>query len=272
MKLLNSDIGAFKFKDIKEKVEKIDVNASYKTKELDDVINVLLNDTRKNVNALGNKLLKEKNKIIDEIKRVRGMYDFDKSFGEFSIIAGVDEVGRGPLAGPIVSCAVILDLNVLDEELILWINDSKKLSENKRDELAEIIKEKSVAYHIAMCDSEEIDRKGIGVCNNAVFLDAVNSLKVKPELVLSDGYTIKGIDIPNKSVIKGDTKSATIAAASIIAKVYRDKLMKEYADKYPYYAFEENVGYGTTKHIEGIKEYGPCKIHRISFLKNILDD
>ena len=200
------------------------------------------------------------------------MYDFDKSFGDFNIIAGVDEVGRGPLAGPIVSCAVVLDLNVLDEQLLLWINDSKKLNEKKREELAEIIKEKALAYHIASCDSEEIDKIGIGVCNNAVFLEATNSLQIKPDLVLSDGYTIKGIDIPNKSVIKGDTKSANIAAASIVAKVYRDKLMKEYAVKYPYYAFEENVGYGTSKHIDGIKEYGPCKIHRMSFLKNILED
>lgn len=272
MKLLNSDIGEFKFKDIKEEVSNIDVNSSYKNPEFDSLVNVLLNDSRKNVNALGNKLFKEKNKILDEIKRVRTMYDFDKSFGDFNIVAGVDEVGRGPLAGPIVSCAVVLDLNVLDDELLLWINDSKKLSEKKREELAEIIKEKALSYHIASCDSEEIDRRGIGVCNNAVFLDATNSLSVKPDLVLSDGYTIKGIDIPNKSVIKGDTKSANIAAASIVAKVYRDKLMKEYAIKYPYYAFEENVGYGTSKHIEGIKQYGPSKIHRMSFLKNILDD
>lgn len=272
MKLLNSDIGEFKFKDIKEEVSNIDVNSLYKNPEFDSLVNVLLNDSRKNVNALGNKLFKEKNKIIDEIKRVRAMYDFDKSFGDFNIVAGVDEVGRGPLAGPIVSCAVVLDLNVLDDELLLWINDSKKLSEKKREELAEIIKEKALSYHIASCDSEEIDRRGIGVCNNAVFLDATNSLSVKPDLVLSDGYTIKGIDIPNKSVIKGDTKSANIAAASIVAKVYRDKLMKEYAIKYPYYAFEENVGYGTSKHIEGIKQYGPSKIHRMSFLKNILDD
>ena len=272
MKLLNSDIGEFKFKDIKEEVSNIDVNSLYKNPEFDSLVNVLLNDSRKNVNALGNKLFKEKNKIIDEIKRVRAMYDFDKSFGDFNIVAGVDEVGRGPLAGPIVSCAVVLDLNVLEDELLLWINDSKKLSEKKREELAEIIKEKALSYHIASCDSEEIDRRGIGVCNNAVFLDATNSLSVKPDLVLSDGYTIKGIDIPNKSVIKGDTKSANIAAASIVAKVYRDKLMKEYAIKYPYYAFEENVGYGTSKHIEGIKQYGPSKIHRMSFLKNILDD
>ena len=116
MKLLNSDIVALKFKDIKEEVANIDVSSSYKTAEFDSIVDLLLKDSRKNVNALGNKLLKEKNKILDEIKRVRAMYDFDKSFGDFNIIAGVDEVGRGPLAGPIVSCAVVLDLNVLDEQ------------------------------------------------------------------------------------------------------------------------------------------------------------
>lgn len=271
MDILTTDIDKLSFKFVKEKVEEIDVSKLLRSEELTKIINILKGDKRKNINSLGDKLKREKEKIENEINRVKAMYNFDKSFGGFNIIAGVDEVGRGPLAGPIVSCAVILDLDVLDEELLLWINDSKKLSEKKRVELAEIIKEKAVAYNIAMCDSEEIDRRGIGVCNNAVFLEAVNSLKVKPELVLSDGYTIKGIDIPNKSVIKGDTKSATIAAASIVAKVYRDKLMKEYAEKYPYYAFEENVGYGTSKHIEGIKEYGPCKIHRMSFLKNILE-
>lgn len=272
MKLLNSDIVNLTFKEIKEEVAAIDINIDYKSKELEVIIKVLSNDTRKNVSSLGNKLLKEKNRILDEISRVKSMYNFDKSFGNYNIIAGVDEVGRGPLAGPIVSCAVILDLNAEDDELLLWINDSKKLSEKKREELAEIIKEKALAYYIAECDSKEIDRRGIGVCNNDVFLKAANSLEVKPDLILSDGYTIKGIEISNKSVIKGDTKSASIAAASIVAKVYRDKLMKEYADKYPYYGFEENVGYGTSKHIDGIKEYGPCKIHRMSFLKNILED
>ena len=116
----------------------------------------------------------------------------------------------------------------------------------------------------------EIDDKGIGVCNNEIFLEACNSLKIKPELVLSDGYAVKGLEIDNKAVIKGDTKSASIAAASIVAKVYRDNLMKEYAEKYPYYGFDGNVGYGSSKHIEAIKEHGPCEIHRRSFLNNIL--
>ena len=209
-------------------------------------------------------------KLEKELLRLEEMKAYEKENARYELICGIDEAGRGPLAGPIVSCAVVLDLNVLDDELILWINDSKKINEKKREELAEIIKEKAVAYYIASRDSKEIDTRGIGVCNNEVFLEACNSLKVKPDLVLSDGYTVKGIQIPNKAVIKGDTKSACIAAASIVAKVYRDSLMKEYSKKYPHYAFEENAGYGTSKHIAGLKEYGPTEIHRMSFLNNIL--
>ena len=174
------------------------------------------------------------------------------------------------MAGPIVACSVILDLNVIDDELILGLNDSKKLSEKRREEIAEIIKEKALDYHIASCDNVEIDNKGIAYCNNKVFLDSCNALKIVPDLVLSDGYLIKNIEFENKYVIKGDTKSASIAAASILAKVYRDKLMKDYAKKYPYYGFEENAGYGTVKHVQGLKEYGECDIHRKSFLTKIL--
>lgn len=198
------------------------------------------------------------------------MYEFDKAFGNYKYVAGVDEVGRGPLAGPIVACSVILDLNVLDEDLILYLNDSKKVKESKREELSEIIKEKAVSYSIAVSSNEEIDEKGIAFSNNKVFLDSCNSLTVKPDLVLSDGYLVKNIQIENKSVIKGDTKSASIAAASIVAKVYRDNLMKKYAEKYPYYDFEKNVGYGTPNHIEALKAYGKCEIHRNSFLTKLL--
>ncbi|MDO5518364.1 MAG: ribonuclease HII, partial [Clostridium sp.] len=164
----------------------------------------------------------------------------------------------------------MLDLDVCDDELILYLNDSKKVKEAKREELAEIIKEKALCYHIAVSSNEEIDEKGIGFSNNKVFLDSCNSLEIKPDLVLSDGYLVKNIQLENKSVIKGDTKSACIAAASIVAKVYRDNIMHEYAKKYPHYDFEHNVGYGTSKHIEGLKKYGKCEIHRESFLSNLL--
>ena len=268
--MTNLDFSNLKFNAIKEIISNINIEKDYNSALVEEYINLLTSDSRKNVIKLGESLKKNKEKILGEVCRVKAMYDFDKSFGEYKYIAGVDEVGRGPLAGPIVSCAVILDLNVLDEDLILWLNDSKKISEKKREELAKIIKEKAIAYHIAEASSEEIDSKGIAFCNNNVFLEACYSLKVKPDLVLSDGYLVKNITIENKSVIKGDAKSATIAAASIIAKVYRDNLMKEYSKKYPDYFFDENAGYGTVKHVEALKSVGPCEIHRKSFLTKIL--
>ncbi|MGL5379819.1 ribonuclease HII [Clostridium sp.] len=270
MSILDIDLKTLSYKDIKEKVDKIIVKDYFKSNELPQVIEKLNSDSRKNVSSLGSKLFKEKEKLEKEILRVRAMYTFDESFGDYKYVAGVDEVGRGPLAGPIVACAVILDRDVLDDDLILGLNDSKKISEKKREELAEIIKRKAIAYHIAECSSEEIDSKGIAFCNNEIFIKSCTSLGITPDLILSDGYLVKNIRIENKSVIKGDTKSAAIAAASIVAKVYRDKLMKEYAKKYPDYAFEENAGYGTNKHIEGLKTVGPCDIHRLSFLRNIL--
>lgn len=270
MKIISEDIKTLSFAQIKEEISKISIIDEYKNEKSDSIIEWLENDKRKNVLALASRLKKELAAYLKELERVRSMYNFDKSFGDYKHVAGVDEVGRGPLAGPIVACSVMLDLDVLDDELILYLNDSKKLKESKREELAEIIKEKALCYHIAECSNYEIDEIGIGVANNKVFLESCNSLEIKPDLVLSDGYLVKGIEIENKSVIKGDTKSACIAAASIVAKVYRDNLMKEYAKEYSHYDFENNAGYGTAKHMNGIKEYGKCKIHRNSFLKNLL--
>lgn len=264
------NLSSLNYKEVKGIVDKINVEEDYNKEGFNDLILQLKEDKRKNVASLGEKLAKNKTKIEKEVVRVRAMYEFDKSFGDYKYVAGVDEVGRGPLAGPIVACAVILDEADLDENLILWINDSKKLSEKKREELAEIIKEKALAYHIAECTNEEIDELGIAYANNKVFLDSCNNLEIKPDLVLSDGYLVKNIEIVNKSVIKGDTKSAAIAAASIVAKTYRDNLMKEYAKEYPHYGFENNAGYGTIKHIDGLKEHGSSKIHRQSFLTKIL--
>lgn len=268
--MINKDIKSLSFAEIKEEINKISIIDLYKSGDSIKVLDWFKDDRRKNVLALKNKLQKELDLYLNEVKRVREMYDFDKSFGDYKYIAGVDEVGRGPLAGPIVACAVILDLNVLDEELILYLNDSKKVKEEKRIELSEIIKEKALSYKIAVSSNEEIDSRGIAFSNNKVFLESCNSLDLKPDLVLSDGYLVKNIQIENKSVIKGDTKSACIAAASIVAKVYRDNLMKEYSKKYPNYDFENNVGYGTSKHIEGLKKYGKCEIHRNSFLTKLL--
>ncbi|MEG1286573.1 MAG: ribonuclease HII [Clostridium sp.] len=270
MEILDVDIKELSFKVIKEEVDKIDIKASLYNEDLTKVMNMLLDDKRKTVQSLGNKIQKDKDKIKAEINRVKAMYDFDKSFGSYEYIAGVDEVGRGPLAGPIVACAVILNLDSLEEDLILEINDSKKLSAKKREELADIIKKKAVNYYISASSNTEIDEKGIAYSNNKIFLEACTKLELTPDLVLSDGYLVKNLNLPNKAVIKGDAKSASIAAASIVAKVYRDKIMKEYSKVYPHYAFEENSGYGTSKHIAGLKEVGPCEIHRLSFLRNIL--
>ncbi|MGL4731625.1 MAG: ribonuclease HII [Clostridium sp.] len=235
------------------------------------LIKLLQNDGRKTVYRLSERLKKRIESYDKEVIRVKNMYEFDKKFGAYEYIAGVDEVGRGPLAGPIVSAAVILDLNYKDnKDLILYINDSKKISNKLREELSEEIKKRAIAYKIIEIDNTEIDIKGIGWCNHEVFRRACHGLSKKPDLVLSDGYLIKDFDMKNESVIKGDTKSASIACASILAKVYRDKLMEEYGEKYTQYKFEKNVGYGTEEHVLAIKEFGATDIHRKSFLKNIL--
>lgn len=270
MRIINESIEFLSFAKIKDEVNKISIIDCYKNGDLSKIIKWLEKDKRKNVLSIKNKIEKELDLYLNEVKRVRTMYEFDKSFGNYTYVAGVDEVGRGPLAGPIVACSVVLNLDASDNDLILYINDSKKVKESKREELSEIIKEKALSYCIAVSSNEEIDEKGIAFANNKVFLESCNSLSIKPELVLSDGYLVKNIEIDNKSVIKGDTKSACIAAASIVAKVYRDKLMKEYAQEYPYYDFENNVGYGTSKHIEALKNYGKCSIHRNSFLTKLL--
>lgn len=246
---------------------------SYSVKDHEElylkVAQTLSEDKRKNVNSMGKSLQKQVESYKSEVLRVESLYNFDKNYG-YKLVAGVDEVGRGPLAGPIVSAAVILDLNTVD--FILHINDSKKLTPSLREELSQIIKEKALAYSIAVLDNEEIDKRGIGFCNNEVFKLAIDRLKVKPELVLSDGYAIKGFALKNEFVIKGDTKSASIACASILAKVYRDNMMKEYSNAYSEYGFEHNVGYGSKDHVDAIKKYGITKIHRKSFLTKILSN
>lgn len=252
---------------IKNKIAEDSIDNNY----LDSVINWMNEDNRKNVKSIALSISKTLEKRNAEIARVKGMYNFDKHYGNYTFIAGVDEVGRGPLAGPIVSASVILDLNTAqNKDIILGIKDSKKLSPKVREELSEIIKEKCISYSISELDNNSIDERGISWCNNEVFRIAVSKLTSRPDLVISDGYPIRNFDLRNEAVIKGDAKSASIACASIIAKVYRDKLMVNYSRKYPYYGFENNMGYGTEEHILGLRKYGPCKIHRMCFLNNIL--
>jgi len=232
------------------------------------IYQILSEDHRKNVRALGETVKKHVEHHKSEYIRVKKLYDFDKSYG-YDIVAGVDEVGRGPLAGPIVAAAVILDNN--SKDLILRINDSKKLTKEVREELSDIIKNEAVSYSIALKTNKEIDKEGIGWSNNEVLKRAVEGLNVKPDLVLSDGYAVKNLNIRNEFIIKGDSKSVSIASASIIAKVYRDNIMEEYSEKYTQYHFDKNVGYGTKEHIDAIINHGSCSIHRESFLKNIIN-
>ncbi len=181
-------------------------------------------------------------------------------------IAGVDEVGRGPLAGPVVCAAVIMPLN--DEDIIVGVDDSKKLSAKKREQLAEEIKRKAIAYTMVEVCEKEIDKINILEATKLGMKRALETLAVTPDRVLTDGNMTLNITLPQRSVIHGDALSYSIGAASIIAKVYRDKLMDEYAKEYPQYAFESNKGYGTAAHIQAIKEYGLCPIHRRTFTKN----
>ena len=183
----------------------------------------------------------------------------------YEYIAGVDEVGRGPLAGPVVCAAGIMPLD--DKDLIEGVDDSKKLSAKKREILAEKIKEKAICYCIFEGSDKRIDEINILEATKEGMKNALLGLKIAPQLVLTDGNMTLDIPFLQKSIVKGDALSYSIGAASIVAKVYRDALMDEYAKRYPDYAFEKNKGYGTAEHIKGIKEHGLCPIHRRTFTK-----
>ena len=198
-------------------------------------------------------------------------YSYEKAAvtSGFKLICGVDEAGRGPLAGPVCAAAVILP----EDLKIPGLNDSKKLSEKKREQLYDIITEKAIAYCVAFGTLEEIEEKNILQATFLAMNRAIEGLETKADFALIDGNKIPdGIKIPAAAIIKGDAKSMSIAAASILAKVSRDRLLMEYDKKYPEYQFAKHKGYGTKLHTDLIKEYGPCEIHRLSFLKNILGE
>ena len=196
-------------------------------------------------------------------------YEFEKAAvnSGFSCICGVDEAGRGPLAGPVCAAAGILP----EDAVIEGLDDSKKLTEKKREKLYDIIKETAVAYSVAYGTLEEIENVNILEATYLAMNRAIEGLSVKPDFALIDGNRVpRGIKIPCETIVKGDSKSMSVAAASVLAKVTRDHLMLEYDKKYPEYNFKKHKGYGTKEHTELIKQYGPCEIHRLSFLKNIL--
>ena len=211
---------------------------------------------------------KARQKLEAERERLKLMRIYEEKYADYELICGVDEVGRGPLAGPVFTAAVILPKDCE----ILYLNDSKKLSEKKREELFLEISEKALAIGIGSCTPEEIDTLNIKQATRKAMLQAVQNLELQPGLVLVDAETITGLDIRQVPIIKGDAKSVSIAAASIVAKVTRDHLMMEYDKLYPQYGFASNKGYGSAAHMQALKEYGPCPIHRRSFIKNIVSE
>lgn len=188
-------------------------------------------------------------------------YERELVSGGARYICGVDEVGRGPLAGPVVCAAVIMPL----DDVIDGVDDSKKLTAKKREKLSLLIRQKAIALSICRIEPDIIDKINILQATRLCMKNAIESLEVQPDFVLTDGNMTLDIDIPQKSVVGGDAKSYVIGSASIVAKVYRDSLMKEYALTYPQYGFDTNMGYGSKAHIEAIKQYGICPIHRLTF-------
>lgn len=205
-------------------------------------------------------------KLEKERARLFAMREYERAHGELAAVCGIDEAGRGPLAGPVAAAAVILPR----ECEILYLNDSKRLSPARRALLFDEIREKAVAFEIGMVSPERIDEVNILQANYEAMRKAIEGLSVRPELLLNDAVTIPGVDIPQLPIIKGDAKSVSIAAASILAKVARDRMMEEYALLYPDYGFEKHKGYGTAQHIAALRKYGPCPIHRRSFISHFV--
>lgn len=197
------------------------------------------------------------------------LFEYDSAVRtEYPVICGVDEAGRGPLAGDVYAAAVVLD----DETLIDYLNDSKKISESRREKLYDEIIDRAKAYCIATATVEEIDRLNILEATMLAMKRAVEGLGIKPDMAMVDGNRLPELDCPAQCVIKGDATSASIAAASVLAKVSRDRYMRDIAEKYPQYGFEQHKGYGTAMHCEMLRKYGPSEVHRRTFLKKILGE
>ena len=190
-------------------------------------------------------------------------YEHEAFAAGYETVCGVDEAGRGPLAGPVCAAAVILPPDVQIDGL----NDSKKLTDKKRRELYEVITQCAAAYGVALVDEKTIDEINILQATFRAMAEAIGALAVRPQLALIDGNRAGQFGVPTQTIVKGDSLSASIAAASILAKVTRDRLMEQYAETYPQYGFEIHKGYGTKRHYEALREYGPCPIHRMTFLK-----
>ena len=205
-------------------------------------------------------------KLEKELLRIESLMVFEHEYEGYGLIAGIDEVGRGPLAGPVMAGAVILP----KDHPILYLNDSKKLTEKKREELYEVIMKEAVAVGIGMASEQRIDEINILNATYEAMREAIGKLAPQPNILLNDAVKIPGVSIRQVPIIKGDAKSASIAAASIVAKVTRDRLMAEYEKIYPGYGFASNKGYGAQAHIDALKKMGPTPIHRRSFIGNFV--
>ncbi|WP_075679327.1 ribonuclease HII [Roseburia sp. 831b] len=223
-------------------------------------------DERAGVVKIVEQARKRYEKLQQEIARIETLKTYEKEYESYGYVCGIDEVGRGPLAGPVVAGAVILPKDCD----ILYINDSKKLSAKKREELYDVIMEKAVAVEIGMASPKRIDEINILQATYEAMREAISKLSVKPDILLNDAVTIPQVDIKQVPIIKGDAKSISIGAASIVAKVTRDRLMVEYDKLLPEYGFASNKGYGSAEHIEALKKIGPSPIHRASFIKNFV--
>ncbi len=204
-------------------------------------------------------------RLEKELARLEAMKEYEQQYALCQWICGIDEAGRGPLAGPVAAAAVILPKDCT----ILYLNDSKKLTPGRRDELFLEIKEKAAAWSVGIATSQRIDEINVLQATYEAMREAVSGLSVAPDLLLNDAVTIPGITIRQVPIIKGDTKSVSIAAASVLAKVTRDRMMEEYDALFPGYGFAQHKGYGTAAHIKAIRELGPCPIHRKTFIRRI---
>ena len=207
-------------------------------------------------------------KLAHERVRLEGMREFENKYSDLAYVAGIDEAGRGPLAGPVVAAAVILPKDIF----LPFLNDSKKVTEKRRDVLFDEIKQNAIAYGIGIASNTLIDEINILQATYEAMREAVNALEKTPDVLLVDAVHIPDINIKQEVIVKGDAKSLNIAAASILAKVTRDRLMAEYDKIYPEYGFASNKGYGTATHIAALKEIGPCAIHRKSFIGNFVSE
>ena len=224
------------------------------------------NDTRSGVQKIIEQYRKKEAALEAEKQRIENMKEYEHQYEHLGYLCGIDEVGRGPLAGPVVACAVILP----KDSKILYLNDSKKLSASKREELYDVIMKEAVSVGIGMRSPERIDEINILQATYEAMREAVGKLEVMPQLLLNDAVTIPQITIPQVPIIKGDAKSVSIAAASIVAKVTRDRLMEEYDSVFPEYGFASNKGYGSAAHVEALKKYGATPIHRKTFITHFV--